>query len=122
MADILFIDDDESIRFLVQEELSLEGHAVRLAGDGSRGLQAVEDALPDVVVLDIKMPGLGGIEVLRRLKTSHPSLPVLLFTAYNDYADEARELGADGYLVKSPDLTSLKDAIRKLSAGNDHAP
>ncbi len=122
MADILFIDDDESIRFLVQEELSLEGHAVRLAGDGDRGLQAVEDALPDVVVLDIKMPGLGGIEVLRRLKASHPSLPVLMFTAYNDYVDEAREIGADGYLVKSPDLTPLKDAIRNLSAGNGHAP
>ena len=122
MADILFIDDDESIRFLVQEELSLEGHAVRLAGDGDRGLQAVEDALPDVVVLDIKMPGLGGIEVLRRLKAAHPFLPVVLFTAYNDYVDEAREIGADGYLVKSPDLTPLKDAIRNLSAGNGHAP
>jgi len=122
MADILFIDDDESIRFLVQEELSLEGHAVRLAGDGDRGLQAVEDALPDVVVLDIKMPGLGGIEVLRRLKASYPSLPVLMFTAYNDYVDEAREIGADGYLVKSPDLTPLKDAIRNLSAGNGRAP
>lgn len=118
MAEVLFIDDDESIRFLVQEELSLAGHDVRLAQDGTRGLCAVETALPDVVVLDIKMPGLGGLEVLRRLKATHPALPVLMFTAYNDYRDEARESGADGYLIKSPDLTLLKDAIRNLAPGN----
>lgn len=118
MAEVLFIDDDESIRFLVREELSLAGHDVRLAQDGAGGLCAVESALPDVVVLDIKMPGLGGLEVLRRLKATHPALPVLMFTAYNDYRDEARQSGADGYLIKSPDLTLLKDAIRSLAPGN----
>ncbi len=114
MAHVLFIDDDASIRFLVQEELALEGHRVRVADDGLGGLRAVEEACPDVVVVDIKMPGLGGLEVLRRLKAAHPEVPVFLFTAYSDYRDEAQGLGADGYFIKSPDMTRLKDAIRKV--------
>ncbi|MEW6489339.1 MAG: response regulator [Thermodesulfobacteriota bacterium] len=112
MAHVLFIDDDASIRFLVQEELALEGHRVRVADDGWGGLRAVEEACPDVVVVDIKMPGLGGLEVLRRLKASHPAVPVFLFTAYSDFREEALELGADGYFIKSPDMTRLKEAIR----------
>lgn len=117
MARILFIDDDESIRFLVQEELSLEGHSVRVADDGWTGLRAVEEDLPDVVIVDIKMPGMGGLDVLRHLKSSHPRLPVFLFTAYSDYGDEARDLGADGYFVKSPDLSRLKQAVRRVDRG-----
>lgn len=117
MARILFVDDDESIRFLVQEELALEGHSVRVADDGWAGLQAVAEETPDVVILDIKMPGLGGLEVLRRLKASHPELPVFLFTAYSDYGADAHELGADGYFVKSPDLSRMKAAIARLEAG-----
>jgi two-component system response regulator (stage 0 sporulation protein F) len=121
MAQVLFIDDDESIRFLVQEELSLEGHRVRVAQDGWVGLRAVEDSPPDVVIVDIRMPGLGGLEVLRRLKASHPGLPVFLFTAYSDFRDEALGLGADGYFIKSPDMSRLKDAIR-LSVRSNGSP
>ena len=112
MAHVLFIDDDESIRFLVQEELSLDGHRVRVADDGWLGLRAVEDARPDVVIVDIRMPGLGGLEVLKRLKATHPELPVFLFTAFSDFRDEALGLGADGYFIKSPDMSRLKQAIR----------
>ncbi|MDW7711390.1 MAG: response regulator [Deferrisomatales bacterium] len=117
MAHILFIDDDESIRFLVQEELTLEGHRVRVADDGWDGLRAVEEACPDVVVVDIKMPGIGGLEVLRRLKETHPQIPVFLFTAYNDYRAEAIQLGADGYFIKSPDMSRLKNAIFGVTGG-----
>lgn len=111
----MFIDDDEGIRFLLREELSLAGHAVRVAGDGPSGLAAAAECLPDAVIVDIKMPGMGGLEVLRRLKGAHPELPVFLFTAYSDYWDEAQELGADGYFIKSPDLTALKQALSRLA-------
>ncbi len=121
MAHVLFIDDDESIRFLVQEELALEGHCVRVADDGWGGLRAVEEARPDVVVVDIKMPGMGGMEVLRRLKAAHPQTPVFFFTAYNDYRDEALQLGADGYFIKSPNMSSLKEAILKAAPGGQPA-
>ncbi len=121
MASILVIDDDESIRFLVQEELSLEGHAVRTAADGCAGLEAVQADPPDAVILDLKMPGLGGLEVLQRLKALCPELPVFLFTAYSDYRAEARALGADGYFVKTPDLDPIKEAIRHSLRGRNGA-
>lgn len=116
VARILFIDDDESIRFLVQEELGFDGHSVQVAGDGLTGLTLVDRERPDLVILDLKMPGMGGMEVLRRLKTRYPDLPVFLFTAYDDYHREAEQLGADGYYVKSPDLGVLKRAIRTTTA------
>lgn len=122
MAHVLFIDDDESIRFLVQEELRLDGHRVRVADDGWLGLRAVEDSRPDVVIVDIRMPGLGGLEVLQRLKAAHPHMPVFLFTAYSDFREEAVELGADGYFIKSPDLSRLKEAIRTAVSGNGTPP
>ncbi len=113
MAHILIIDDDESIRFLVQEELSLDGHRVSAADGGASGLQAVRDHTPDVVILDIKMPGMDGLEVLRRIKREHPQLPVLLFTAYSDYRDQAADCGAEGYLIKSADFSPMKAAVRR---------
>ena len=110
---------------LLQEELALAGHSVRSAADGLAGLDAAEREHPDLVILDLKMPGMGGLEVLRRLKETQPSLPVLLFTAYGDFHEEARSLGADGYLVKSYDLSALADTVQKFldgSAGNKGGP
>jgi len=118
MARVLFIDDDDNIRFLVQEDLTLEGHSVRVAPTGAEGLDAVEKERPDLVILDVKMPGIGGLEVLRRLKETRPGLPVLMFTAYDGYRDEARELGADGYFIKSPDLSAVKQAVLRLTGVN----
>jgi len=105
----------------VQEELSLDGHRVRVADDGLLGLRAVQESRPDVVIVDIRMPGLGGLEVLRRLKATDPHLPVFLFTAYSDFRDEAMGLGADGYFIKSPDMSRLKEAIRRAACGNNGA-
>ncbi len=115
MARILVIDDDDGVRSLVSEELSHEGHAVSVAADGWAGLRAVAAAPPDLVLLDLKMPGLGGLDVLQRLKAAHPTLPVLLFTAYSDFTQEAASRGADGYLVKSADFGAVKRAIRALT-------
>lgn len=117
MAQVLVIDDDASIRFLVREELALDGHRVTTAEDGLTGLRAAEEVLPDVVILDLKMPGMGGLEVLRRLKSAHPCLPVFLFTAYGDFRDDASGSGADGYFIKSPNLEPLKEAVRTAAKG-----
>jgi two-component system response regulator (stage 0 sporulation protein F) len=124
MARLLVVDDDANIRFLLQEELTLAGHSVRCAADGLAGLDAAEQEHPDLVILDLKMPGMGGLEVLRRLKQTQPSLPVLLFTAYGDFHDEARSLGADGYLVKSYDFSALADTVQKFldRPGDDRGP
>ena len=112
MARILVIDDDKNIRFLVHEELTLAGYVVEGAADGASGLAAVQENPPDLVILDIKMPGMSGLDVLPRLKTCSPGTPVFLFTAYGDYREDATTLGADGYFVKSADFSTLKDAVR----------
>lgn len=90
----------------------MDGHCVRVAGDGPTGLSLAAQERPDLVILDLKMPGMDGLEVLRCLKSAHPDLPVFLFTAYDDYSAEACALGADGYFVKSPDLGPLRCGIR----------
>ena len=92
--------------------MSFDGHCVQVAGDGPTGLLLADQERPDLVILDLKMPGMDGLEVLRHLKAAHPDLPVFLFTAYNDYSQAALALGADGYFVKSPDLEPLRDGIR----------
>ncbi len=113
MARILVIDDDKNIRFLVHEELALAGHVVEGAADGASGIAAVKTFMPDLVILDIKMPGINGLDLLPRLKEAAPRVPVFLFTAYGNHRDDARTLGADGYCIKSPDLSALKNAVRK---------
>ncbi len=117
MARILLIDDDESIRFLVREELVLDGHHVETAADGSSGLEAVRHRPPDLVILDLKMPGLGGLDVLARLKAARPRLPVILFTAFGPPPGEEAPPGADAYVVKSPDLEPLKRTVRRVAPG-----
>lgn len=111
MARLLVIDDDENICLLLREEFSLAGHSVQSASDGPSGLAAAHTTRPDLVILDLKMPGMSGLEVLERLKGSCPALPVLLFTAYGDCRDQARALGADAYVVKSCNLSALTEAV-----------
>lgn len=111
MARLLVIDDDENIRFLLREEFSLAGHSVQSAADGPSGLDAAQRARPDLVILDLKMPGMGGLEVLERLKGSCPGIRVFLFTAYSDCRDQAKALGADAYIVKSCNLSPLTEAV-----------
>jgi len=111
MARLLVIDDDENIRFLLREEFTLAGHSVQSASDGPSGLEAARLNRPDLVILDLKMPGMGGLEVLARLKGTCPGVPVFLFTAYGDCRDQAKALGADAYIVKSCNLSPLTEAV-----------
>jgi DNA-binding response OmpR family regulator len=114
MNDILLIEDDANIRFFLEEELSLEGYTVSSAADGAQGLAAAESHRPDVVLLDLMMPGIPGEEVLRILKAKDPKLPVVIYTAYSDRRDLAENLGADAVLVKSADCTELLSVIGRF--------
>ncbi len=111
---ILVVDDEEGLRFLYKEELEDEGYSVELAASGEEALQKLEKDSIDLVVLDIKMPGMDGVEVLRLVKQKWKDLPVILCTAYPHYKHEFGSWASDAYIVKSSDLTELKDTIKDI--------
>ncbi|MCC7104287.1 MAG: response regulator transcription factor [Chloroflexi bacterium] len=102
MQRVLVIDDDPAVTSVLKRGLSYEGFAVEIAATGEQGLRTARDQPPDLVILDIMMAGLDGLEVLRRLRAADAQLPVILLTAKDAPADEVRglEQGADDYVVK----------------------
>jgi DNA-binding response OmpR family regulator len=111
---ILIVDDDPAIRMLYKEELEDEGYIVIVASSGEEALKLFDDESPDVVTLDILMPGMDGIQVLRHMKEKNPQLPIIMSTAY-DYRDDFAVWASEAYIVKSADLTQLKETIKNLS-------
>jgi DNA-binding response OmpR family regulator len=110
---ILVVDDDPSIRMLYKEELEDEGYNVIVATSGEEALRLFEEEDPDLVTLDILMPDIDGIQVLRKIKEKKPRLPVIMSTAY-DYRDDFAVWVSEAYVVKSSDTTELKETIKKL--------
>jgi DNA-binding response OmpR family regulator len=102
MQRILVIDDDPAVTSLLKRGLSYEGFAVETAPSGYQGLECARERPPDLVILDVTMPGLSGFEVLERLRAADEELPVLMLTARDAPADQVRglESGADDYVVK----------------------
>jgi DNA-binding response OmpR family regulator len=102
MQRILVIDDDPAITSVLKRGLSYEGYAVDSAGSGEAGLSLAREHNPDLVVLDIMMPGITGLEVLARLRAADPQLPVIMLTAKDAPADQVQglEAGADDYVIK----------------------
>jgi two-component system, OmpR family, response regulator MprA len=113
---ILVADDEPAVRDAVDRALRLEGHEVALAEDGRAALDAVAAAPPDVLVLDLLMPHVDGLEVCRRLRAAGDRTPVLVLTARDAIADRVRGLdaGADDYLVKPFALEELLARVRAL--------
>lgn len=112
---ILAIDDDDSLRRVVEYNLMEEGYRVITAADGPSGLRAYQRQPVDVVLTDIRMPGMEGIELLARLKAMQPELPVIMLTAFGtiDSAVEAMRLGAFDYLTKPFSRDQLRVSVRK---------
>jgi DNA-binding response OmpR family regulator len=113
-AHVLIVDDDEEIRASLRRGLAFEGFKVSLAADGEEALRAILDDRPDLAVLDIMMPGLDGLEVVRRLRSADEQLPVILLTARDAVPDRVTglEAGADDYLVKPFAFSELLARIR----------
>ncbi|MGW7423478.1 response regulator transcription factor [Streptomyces sp. NPDC054813] len=113
---VLVVDDDAAIRRSLERGLRLSGFAVRTAESGPQALAAVRDAPPDVLVLDVSMPGMSGIEVCERLRDDGQDLPVLMLSALDETADRIAGLqaGGDDYLVKPFALQELVLRLRAL--------
>ncbi len=113
MKNILLIDDEESIHLLYQEELEEEGYRVYSAFSGEEGLAKLDDIKVDLVILDINMPGMNGLEVLRQIKAINQNLPVILCSAYQEFKQDLSSWASDEYLVKSANLDELKAAVKR---------
>lgn len=113
---ILVVDDDPKVLSLMRRGLAFAGYAVDLAADGEQALASARDNPPDIVILDVMMPGLSGLEVCRRLRAGDPDLPLLMLTAKDQVPDRVAGLdaGADDYLVKPFAFDELLARIRAL--------
>ena len=114
MAKVLIVDDEKHIRQLYSEELEDAGYQVATAEDGSAILEIVEREKPDVIVLDIKMVSSNGLDVLQQVRNRHYNLPVILCSAYGSYKVDMKTIAADAYVIKSSDLTELKNKIAQV--------
>jgi CheY-like chemotaxis protein len=114
MEKVLCVDDDLSLLRLYQDELSEEGYKVILAKDGKEALAKFDKEKPQVVVMDIRMPVMDGIEALTAMMGRDRQIPVILNTAYPQYRDNFMTWGAEAYVIKSSDLTELKQKIREI--------
>jgi DNA-binding response OmpR family regulator len=117
---ILVVDDDPEVRMATRDFLSSKGYEVTLAEGGREALRMIDASPPDVVLLDVAMPDMDGMEALKRMVATHPAMPVIMVTANADIeiTSKVLQLGAADYVPKPFDLDYLDQAISiQLSAG-----
>ena len=114
MSTVLVVEDDKNQQLLLREELEDEGYQVRQAFNAWEALGMVRKQTPDLVVLDIGLPGMDGVELLGKLLSVNRQLPVVLYSGYSSYQDDFMTWAADAYVLKRADLTELKEAIHSV--------
>ncbi|PGY12501.1 two-component system, response regulator, stage 0 sporulation protein F [Bacillus sp. OV166] len=112
---ILIVDDQFGIRILLNEVFQKEGYQTFQAANGIQALEIVTKHDPDLVLLDMKIPGMDGIEILKRMKVIDPEIRVIIMTAYGelDMIQEAKDLGAITHFAKPFDIDDIRAAVRK---------
>ncbi|MBN1842835.1 MAG: response regulator [Deltaproteobacteria bacterium] len=118
MKKILIVDDEEVIRILYTEELEEEGYEVVTTGSGHGLIEVIEVEKPDLVVLDIKMAEHDGLDLLQDIRKDFYNIPVVLCSAYSSFKGDLKSIAADYYVVKSADLSELKQKIRMALEGH----
>ena len=113
---LLVADDEKNLRELYRMDLEGEGYEVETAANAGEVLQKMEGGDFDLIVLDIQMPGMSGIDLLQKIMARDKRQPVILNTAYPSYRDNFMTWPAEAYVVKSADTTELKQAIKRVLA------
>jgi DNA-binding response OmpR family regulator len=113
---LLVVDDEDNLRELYRLELEEEGYTIQVAANASEALRLLSAAKYDVVILDIQMPGMFGIDLLQKILARDRQQAVILNTSYASYRDNFMAWSADAYVVKSFDTSALKRAIRDVLA------
>ncbi len=116
MPKILVVDDEADMRFAVRMLLERSGHAVIEADNGDAALSRIEETVPDLVLLDMRLPGMDGIQILQKIREKQKDLPIIMVTGYGnvELAEQAIQLGADHYLSKPFHNKELIDVIRQI--------
>ena len=111
---ILLVEDEESLRLLYEEELQGEGYEVLSASNGKEALRRLQAVTPDLIILDIVMPVMDGMEALGQIMGRKRNIPIIIHTSYPGYREDFMTWAADAYITKSIDLGELKDKVREL--------
>jgi nitrogen regulation protein NR(I) len=112
---VLIIDDDDQLRISFERLLKEEGYTVHTAASGEAGLRSIGDAIPDLVLLDVRLPGMNGLETFKQIHHIEPKLPVIVMTAFGttETAIEATKMGAFDYMIKPFDIPQMLSTIRQ---------
>jgi len=111
---ILIVEDEEGLRLLYKEELETEGYEVLTARNGKEAIKILEEGKPDLVILDIVMPVMNGMEALGRILGKDKKIPIILNSSYPGYRQDFMSWAADAYVMKSADLEELKNKVKEL--------
>lgn len=122
MARILIVEDERWQGKLCLEELRAEGYEVDWIMSGEEALEQIKKSKYDLIILDIYLPGMDGLETMGQVLSKDRKIPVILYSAYSTYQDNFLSWAADAYLVKSADLTELKATIRKVLESSPNPP
>ena len=114
MKTVLVIDDEDSIRSLYKEELEDDGYDVLTAETGKKALDILDENDVDIITLDIRMPEMDGLEFLGEVRKKNKEIPIIVCSAFSSYKQDFSVWGADAYVVKSSDLTELKNCIKQF--------
>ena len=118
MSTILIIEDDDQLRKSFHKLLSEEGYKAKGAASGEEGLESIKNQLPDLVIADIRLPGMNGLETFRAIHALEPKLPVIIMTAYGttETAIEATKMGAFDYILKPFEIPDMLAVIKQALA------
>ncbi|MDO7908671.1 response regulator [Paenibacillus sp. JX-17] len=117
---VLIVDDQNGIRILLMEVFNSEGYSTYQAANGKIALEIVAQEVPDLVLLDMKIPGMDGLEILKHIKQMNPDIKVIMMTAYGelDMIKEATDLGALMHFTKPFDIDEMRVAVNSHLKGN----
>jgi two-component system response regulator MprA len=111
------VDDDPAIREMLRHALQLDGHNVAEVKDGKAAWQVIKAHRPAVVIIDVMMPGMDGLELCRRVKAENKEIKLIIYTAGMATEAEALAAGADAYVHKGRPVKALRDAVRRFAGG-----
>jgi len=114
LAKLLIVEDEKNLRTLYEKEFKNDGYEVFLASEGNEALDIVEKESPDLVIMDIRMPEMDGIEAIKEILNKNKNIPIIINSAYSSYMDNFVSWAAKAYVIKSSDLTELKSKVKEF--------